>query len=418
MILRFGIDLGTTHSLIAVFRDGAAELIPNALGEVLTPSVVAFDEGRILVGRAAREVALAHPERAASVFKRAMGTARRYPLGPEEHDATALSALILRSLKADAEAHLGCEVTEAVISVPAYFNELQRRAVQDAARIAGLTASRLINEPTAAALAYGLQDQSEARILVFDLGGGTFDVSVLDLFDGVIEVKASTGDAFLGGEDFTEGLARHIAARAGLEFQDPALRPGLLRLAEAAKRRLSEVAELQLSAMVQGHEVKMELTRQRFDEVTAQLLTRLEAPLTRALSDSGLRPEEIDRVVLVGGASRMPAVRALAARRLRQFPAMTLDPDHVVALGAAVQAALVARDAALQDMVMTDVSAFTLGIDTGQIVEGRLFAGYFTPLIERNTTIPTARARLSDAVSGADRSDLRHLSGRGAAGGA
>lgn len=389
--MQFGIDLGTTHSLIAVFRNGAPELIPNALGEVLTPSVVALHEGHLLTGRAAREVALAHPERAASVFKRAMGTDRRYRLGGTDYGAPELSAMILQSLKQDAEAHLGCVVRDVVISVPAYFNELQRKAVRSAGQIAGLNVTRLINEPTAAALAYGLHERDEAKILVFDLGGGTFDVSVLDLFEGVIEVKASAGDAFLGGEDFTESLAKYIASQSALDFNDPALRPQLLHLAETAKRGLTEATSVRIEAEVQGKALALDLTRERFETVTAPLVTRLNAPLERALTDAGLGAEEIDRVVLVGGASRMGAARALAARRLRQFPTMTLDPDHVVALGAAVQAALVAEDAALGDVVMTDVSAFTLGVDISHRIGGVVRGGYYSPIIERNAVIPTSR---------------------------
>jgi molecular chaperone HscC len=230
--------------------------------------------------------------------------------------------MILQSLKADAEAHLGVAVTDVVISVPAYFNELQRKAVRTAGQIAGLNVTRLINEPTAAALAYGLHDREEAKILVFDLGGGTFDVSVLDLFEGVIEVKASAGDAFLGGEDFTESLAKYIASQSALNFNDATLRPALLQLAETAKRGLTDAPSVQIRADVQGHAIALDLTRDRFDEVTAPLITRLNAPLERAMTDAGLTPDQINRVVLVGGASRMGAARALATRRLRQFPTM------------------------------------------------------------------------------------------------
>ncbi|MEI6099749.1 MAG: Hsp70 family protein, partial [Alphaproteobacteria bacterium] len=226
--MHFEIDLGTTNSLIAVFRDGRPELIPNALGDVLTPSVVALTGGQIVTGATARALALSHPAQSAALFKRAMGTERGYSLGASTYTAPELSAMILQSLKADAQAHLGVPVTDVVISVPAYFNELQRKAVRAAGRIAGLNVTRLINEPTAAALAYGMQEQGEARILVIDLGGGTFDVSLLDLFDGVMEVRATAGDAFLGGEDFTEALARHIATHHALDPNDPALRPGLL----------------------------------------------------------------------------------------------------------------------------------------------------------------------------------------------
>lgn len=392
--MHFGIDLGTTNSLIAVFRDGAPELIPNALGSVLTPSVVAIKDGRLVVGETAHEVAQAEPALAASLFKRAMGTERRYKLGREEYGAPELSAMVLGALKADAEAHLGVTVSDVVISVPAYFNELQRKAVRAAGRIAGLNVTRLINEPTAAALAYGLHDrEADGSILVFDLGGGTFDVSILDLFDGVMEVKASAGDAFLGGEDFTDLLARYIATQSGLDVNDAALRPALLTLAERAKRGLSQDMQVVLEADLQGHKVALTITRDRFDDLTGQLMTRLSAPLDRALNDAKMTPDKVGRVVLVGGATRMAAVRAFASRKLRQFPMMGLDPDHVVALGAAVQAGLVAEDAALDDVVMTDVSAFTLGVETAHQIGQSYREGYFAPLIERNSIIPTSRSQ-------------------------
>ncbi len=397
--MHFGIDLGTTNSLIAVFRDGEPQLVPNALGDVLTPSVVALHNGRLVVGAAARSIALSNPAQSAALFKRSMGTERRYRLDQTDYTAPELSAMILSALKADAEAHLGVTVTDVVISVPAYFNELQRKAVRAAGRIAGLNVTRLINEPTAAALAYGLHDrETEARILVFDLGGGTFDVSILDLFDGVIEVRASAGDAFLGGEDFTDLLARYIAQHSGLDPNDANLRPGLLKLAELAKRSLSTEVEVAVKADIKGHPVDLTLTRDRFDDITAQLLARLAQPLDRALNDAGLGPEKIDRVVLVGGATRTQSVRAYAARKLRQFPVMGLDPDHVVALGAAVQAALVANDKALDDVVMTDVSAFTLGVDTVHRLGLGYREGYFAPIIERNSIIPVSREQTFSTV--------------------
>jgi molecular chaperone HscC len=393
--LHFGIDLGTTNSLIAVFRDGKPELIPNALGQMLTPSVVALRDGQLVVGEAARAIAISDPANAAALFKRAMGTDREYRLGGKPYRAPELSAMVLSTLKADAEAALGVSVSDVVISVPAYFNELQRKAVRAAGRIAGLNVTRLINEPTAAALSYGLHErEGETRILVFDLGGGTFDISVLELFEGVMEVRASAGDAFLGGEDFTEALARHIAQTAALDPHEAAIRPALLSLAEQAKRQLATAPEVTLKAQVNGKAIEQSLTRERFEEVTAQLLARLGSPLDRALLDANLTVEQIDRLILVGGATRMPTVRAYAGRRLRQLPVTGVDPDQAVALGAAVQAALVARDAGLDDVVMTDVSAFTLGVDTAHQIGSGWRAGYFAPIIERNTVIPVSREQM------------------------
>lgn len=389
--MHFGIDLGTTNSLISVFEDGKPRLIPNALGQFLTPSVVALREGRVVVGETAREVALSDPANAAANFKRGMGTERVWKLGRDSYTAPELSALVLNSLKEDAEAHLGTTVRDVVISVPAYFNELQRKAVRTAGTIAGLNVTRLINEPTAAALAYGLHEAGEAKVLVFDLGGGTFDVSIVEFFEGVMEVRASAGDAFLGGEDFTEALLRYIAAQCALDANDIALRAGLLRLAESAKHQLSAEPQATLRARLGGREIDLTIPRERFDEITAQTLARLAAPLDRALSDADLSPDQITRLVLVGGATRMAAVRAYAARRLRQLPTVGLDPDHVVALGAAVQAALVADDAALEDVVMTDVAAFTLGCDTGHYVGNVFREGYFAPIIERNSIVPVSR---------------------------
>jgi molecular chaperone HscC len=390
--LHFGIDLGTTNSLISVFRDGKPELIPNALGQLMTPSIVALQNGQLVVGHAARAIALAHPAKAAALFKRAMGTERQYRLDGTNYNAATLSAIVLSSLKADAEAHLGVTISDVVISVPAYFNELQRKAVRAAGQIAGLNVTRLINEPTAAALAYGLHDSGEdAKVLVFDLGGGTFDVSILDLFEGVMEVRASAGDAFLGGEDFTDQLARYIADQAAFDPNDAELRPGLLKLAEQAKCALSTAPSVTLDTVLHGKPLALTITRERFDEITALLMSRLSLPIDRALNDAGITPESLTKIMLVGGATRMSAIRTYATRKLRQFPVMTLDPDHVVALGAAVQSALVARDAALDDVVMTDVSAFTLGIEVAHFHGQQSRNGYFAPIIERNSTIPVSR---------------------------
>ncbi|WP_435259709.1 Hsp70 family protein [Thioclava sp. FR2] len=397
--MHFGIDLGTTNSLISVFRDGKAELVPNALGDVLTPSVVALQNGQLVVGAAARRIAIAEPSMAAAVFKRGMGTDRAFRLGSKDFGAPELSAMILGALKADAEAHLGVEVREAVVSVPAYFNELQRKAVRSAGALAGLHISRLINEPTAAALAYGLHErEAEGRVLVIDLGGGTFDISLLEMFDGVIEVRASSGDAFLGGEDFTESLAKYMAAQWAVDPHDTELRPILLDLAERTKRKLTQETKASVSTTLNGAEKTLEITRERFDEITAPLITRLNAPLDRALNDTTTSPEEIGRIILVGGATRMPGIRNWVTRKLRQFPTVGLDPDHVVALGAAVQAGLIANDAGLEDMVMTDVAAFTLGVETSVLAGTNIRSGYFTPLIERNSVIPTSRSEQFHAM--------------------
>lgn len=396
-----GIDLGTTNSLVAVFRDGQPELIPNAAGDVLTPSVVGLSEAdTILIGAAAKARLVTHPGRTVGLFKWTMGAARRYRIGHKSLTSEELSALLLRALKADAEAYLGAQVDEAVISVPAYFNELQRKAVRKACQMAGMTPRRLINEPTAAALAYGLQEiAAEQTILVFDLGGGTFDVSILEVYEGVMEVKATSGDARLGGEDFTAALADHLATAAGLVYLKRQTKAALLRCAEDAKRALSDRDEVEIDATIADEEIKSALTRAKFEEITAPLLVRLHRPVQRAMSDAGLQAEDVDRVVLVGGATRMPIVRAMIAKRMQRMPEFGLDPDQVVALGAAVQAGLVTRDAALDEVVMTDVSAFTLGIEISRQIRGRPEPGYFLPIIERNTVVPVSREEVVEPVS-------------------
>ena len=387
-----GIDLGTTNSLITVFADDGPQLINNSLGSPLTPSVVSLGkDGTLLCGEMAKTRLVSAPKTTAALFKRSMGAGKTYHLGKKRFTAEELSAVILRSLKADAEAHLGHEVVDVVISVPAYFNELQRKAVKAAGKIAGLNPLRLINEPTAAALTYGLQDlEAESTILVYDLGGGTFDVSILEVFDGVMEVKSTAGDAYLGGEDFTAKLAGHLATK----LPDAAGKPdaGVLRkLAEQAKLGLSEKHSVDLSATIGGAEFNTCISRDEFETLTADLLTRLRRPVERCLYDANLSVDDIDKVVLVGGATRMPVIRTLVAKQLRKLPESRIDPDHVVALGAAVQAGLVGQNKALDDVVMTDVTAFTLGIETAEQIGTDLAGGYYLPIIERNTVVPISR---------------------------
>ena len=397
-----GIDLGTTNSLVAVFEDGAPRLIPNKYGDLLTPSVVSFHDGALDVGKAARARLVTHPNDTAALFKRNMGTETEVRLGRKSYRAEELSAMVLQSLKADAEADLGRIVTDVVVSVPAYFNELQRKAVKSACRMADLNPVRLINEPTAAALAYGIHERdAEKTFLVYDLGGGTFDVSLMEFFEGVMEVKATAGDAFIGGEDFTKDLARHLARKLPDRPLDDADRAALLTVADQAKTGLSTAHEVQVDTMIGPDALTLTLTRAEFEEINADNLKRLHRPVDRALYDAGLTADDLDGVVLVGGATRMPVIRSQIAKHLRQLPDSRIDPDHVVALGAAVQAALVERDEALDDVVMTDVSAFTLGVDTAREVGGRMEAGFFSPIIERNSVIPISREdHFSTAVKG------------------
>jgi molecular chaperone HscC len=389
-----GIDLGTTNSLIAVFDDGAPRLIPNALGDLLTPSAVGVDDGVVLIGKAARERLLSHPDSTVASFKRLMGTEQTTRLRNLKFRPEELSALVLRSLKADAEQHLGSPIDEAIISVPAYFNDHQRKATLDAGHLAGLKVERLVNEPTAAALAYGFGDANEGKFLVFDLGGGTFDVSILDKYEGVMEVRATAGDTRLGGEDFTAVIEQMIADRSafstrGLSAID---RARLRRTAERLKFDLTSRESASYQVAFADAELSGALTRDAFEADAAPLLRRLRAPIERAIRDARLAPEDLTSVVMVGGATRMPMVRSLVARLFGRLPLVHLDPDQTVALGAAVQAGLKTREQALDDIVMTDVSPFSLGIATVDDPKNLGFESV-TPIIERNAIVPISRSK-------------------------
>lgn len=387
-----GIDLGTTNSLIAVWRDGRAQLIPNALGDVLTPSVVSVDEdGSILVGRAARSRLTTHPERSAAAFKRFMGSDKRFELGGQAFSPEELSALVLGALKQDAEAFLGVPVNEAVISVPAYFSDEQRKRTVFAAELAGLKVQRLINEPTAAAMAYGLHEQKFERTLIFDLGGGTFDVTVLEYSLPLIEVHASTGDNFLGGEDFTAALLQACLKDWQLDLTkiEPQALATLCDALEQLKCRLSQGPQ-SLTWKGAGEVREWHLDEARAQSIWEPLLARLRAPIEQALRDARLSPRDLDSLVLVGGATRMPAVQQMVATLFGRLPYRHLDPDTIVALGAASQAACKARDAAIEELILTDVCPYTLGIST---TRGEDVRGAFSPIIERNTVIPTSKVQ-------------------------
>jgi molecular chaperone HscC len=394
-----GIDLGTTNSLVAVWKDGAAHLIPNSLGEFLTPSCVSIDEdGSILIGRAARERLQTHPDRSVAAFKRHMGSDRVTRLGRKAFRPEELSALILRALKEDAEAALGVPVTEAVITVPAYFSDAQRKATRAAGQLAGLKVDRLLNEPTAAALAYGMHlRDSESRFLVFDLGGGTFDVSVLDLFDNVMEVRASAGDNQLGGEDFVAVLVERFLKEASVPDQrrlDAAFMQRVAAQAEQVKRALTDAPSAVMRVVDGRDEYTLTLDEAALESSCAQLLARLRDPVERALRDARLSTAQLDAIVLAGGATRMPAVRRMVTRMFGRFPACDLNPDEVVALGAAVQAGLKSRDAALDEVVMTDVAPYSLGLEISRhLGNGAQSNGHYDPVIERNTVVPVSRVK-------------------------
>lgn len=393
-----GIDLGTTNSLVSYWSDDGPKLIPNALKSFLTPSVVGVDDqGDILIGEAAKERLITHPHLTIADFKRTMGSDKQVTLGdgassyqfrPEE-----LSAFVLRSLKADAEQHLGEEVTEAIISVPAYFNDIQRKATIDAGKLAGLKVESLINEPTAAALAYGLNEVEESQFLIFDLGGGTFDVSILDKYDNVMEVRATAGDNFLGGNDFRDLLVETLATdhEFDLESLSAADKNKVLRLAELVKKDLSAREVATYSAQIGEMKLEGSFQRDRFEELANSLRRRLRVPMERAINDATLRPENIENVVMVGGASRSPMIRRMVGRLFQKLPLSHLNPDEIVALGAAVQTGLKTRNEALEDVVMTDVCPYTLG--TSAVVDDNYDNLVIVPIIERNAVVPISESQ-------------------------
>lgn len=391
-----GIDLGTTHSLIGCYGDSGPQLFRNALGDYLTPSVVSVgDDGHMHVGEAARDRLISHPTSSVAAFKRWMGTARETQLGNRGFRPEELSALVLRSLLADAEAALGEKVAEAVISVPAYFSDAQRKATRAAGELAGIKVERLINEPTAAALAYGLQERHDgSRFLVFDLGGGTFDVSVLEMFEGVVEVHASAGDNYLGGEDFLDILQHACLADLKLRADDfsPVERGVLRRRLESAKRSLSQQPEARIECQVGKHDVRWTIDQERFLHLADPLMQRMRAPLERALRDARLRPDQLNEIVLVGGASRMPLVSRLTARMFGKLPLRHVNPDEAIALGASVAAGLKSRNAKLDEIILTDVCPYTLGVEIGQRdANGNIQNGLFSPIIQRNSVVPISR---------------------------
>lgn len=391
-----GIDLGTTNSLVACFKDNVPVVIKNVYGETLTPSIVSVDEnGEVFVGKIAKERQITHPESTASLFKRHMGTKKEYKLGDKKFLPEELSSLIIRNLKADAEEFLGEEVTEAVISVPAYFNDTQRKATKRAGELAGLKVERIINEPTAAAIAYGLHEKnSNTKFLVFDLGGGTFDISVLELYKNIMEVRAVAGDNYLGGEDFTKVLMEIFARRNELDLNDLDSKTyNLLRKqAEVAKRNFSKEKTAELSIKIDDKEIKETISSSEFEKDCELLLAKLRKPIERALSDAAIKLKEIDTIVLVGGGTKLPLIRSFVGKLFGRLPATNINPDEVVAMGAAIQAAMKKRDKAIKEIVLTDVCPYTLGTNTSiQKPGGYYESGHFFPIIERNTVIPVSR---------------------------
>ncbi len=407
-----GIDLGTTNSLVAVYKDGDVTVIPNRLGSLLTPSVVSMDsDGVVYVGETALERKSTDPANTVSVFKRAMGTERVYELQGKKYRAEDLSSFILRSLKEDAETYLGCEVSEAVISVPAYFNDRQRKATKKAGELAGFKVERIINEPTAAAIAYGIDQRGagaadglhdaedfdkEARYLVFDLGGGTLDVSILELDDMIMEVRAVAGDNFLGGEDFTEVLYRMFINKFIIDEREVPLKTltHLKRQAEKAKKEFCQKDKIVLSAVINEEPLHMEVTLKEYEEACQLLFERIKKPIERSLRDARIRLDDIDEVVLVGGATKLPLVRRFVGRLMGRPAKAGINPDEAIVIGAALQAAMKERNRDIKEIVLTDVCPYSLGTDTSiRGIGDTLESGYFDPIIERNTVVPASRTK-------------------------
>ena len=388
-----GIDLGTTNSAMAAMIGDDAEIITNAEGNRITPSVVAFSkDGQRMVGQVAKRQAITNPERTMESVKRHMGTDYKENIDGKDYSPQEISAMILQKLKTDAESYLGEKITQAVITVPAYFTDSQRQATKDAGRIAGLEVLRIINEPTAASLAYGLDKGEDQKILVFDLGGGTFDVSILELGEGVFEVKATSGNNRLGGDDFDQCLMDHIAdefkKEQGIDLrQDKMALQRLKEAAEKAKVELSSVSSTNVNlpfvtATQEGPKhLDVDITRATFEELTSHLVEKTMEPTRQALSDAGLNPDDIDQIILVGGSTRMPAVQEGIRKILGKEPHKGVNPDEVVALGAAIQGGVLSGE--VKDVLLLDVTPLSLGIET--------LGGVFTKLIERNTTIPTSK---------------------------
>lgn len=409
-----GIDLGTTNSCVAVMEGGEAVVIPNSEGARTTPSVVAFTkEGERLVGQIAKRQAITNPDRTISSIKRHMGSDYKVKVDDKQYNPQEISAMVLQKLKADAEAYLGDKVSQAVITVPAYFSDAQRQATKDAGRIAGLEVLRIINEPTAASLAYGLDKDNSHKILVYDLGGGTFDVSLLEIGDGVFEVLATNGDTMLGGDDFDNRVLNYIAEtfqkENGIDLRKD-------RMAEQRLKEAAEKAKVELSTAMSTNvnlpfitadangpkHLDVTITRAKFNELTSDLVQRTIAPMQMALKDAGLTASDIDKVILVGGSTRIPAVQEAVKNVTGKEPFKGINPDECVALGAAIQAGVLGGD--VKDVLLLDVTPLSLGLET----EGHIF----TRLIDRNTTIPTEKSQVfSTAADGQTTVEINVLQG-------
>ena len=412
-----GIDLGTTNSLIGYLDGEEVKIIPNRLGDNLTPSIVSVDEeGTVYVGKTAKERKLTYPEQSADVFKRSMGTNKRFVLGDRDFTAEELSSLVLKSLKEDAKSYLGEEVKEAVISVPAYFNDAQRKATKKAGELAGFVVERIVSEPTAAAIAYGLNKKNaDTKFLVFDLGGGTFDVSILELFQNIMEVRAVAGDNFLGGEDFTEVLMQMFFREKDINQDELDIKTlsYVRKQAEICKLGFTDSRTSMFKCKINDEVYEYEISIDEYEKSCQILLNKIKKPIERSLKDANIKLKDIEEVILVGGATKLPIVRKFVSRLFGRLPNTSINPDEVVAVGASIQAAMKERNEAVKEMILTDVCPFTLGTEvvvsrSGGVKE----SGHYLPIIERNSVIPVSRTeRLYTADDNQDKIRIKILQG-------
>ena len=391
-----GIDLGTTNSLACYFDKNQTKMIPNRLGENLTPSVVSIDEDdNIYVGKIAKERKILYPDMTADVFKRSMGTNKEFVLGDKKFKAEELSSFVLKSLKEDAEVYLQTKVEEAIISVPAYFNDDQRKATKKAGELAGLKVNRIINEPTAAAIAYGIDKRDEnTRFLVFDLGGGTFDISILEKFKNIMEVRAVAGDNFIGGEDFTEVLYRLFVNKVGIDEEklDKKTISRIRKQCEKAKLEFSNKKTVNIKCNIEDVTYETSVNIDDYEKSCELLLTKIRKPIERSLKDAKIKLNQIDEIILIGGATRLPIIRKFVGKIFGRLPNTSVNPDEAVAIGAALQAAMKERNECIKDIVLTDVCPFSLGTEVSvKTMNNKRESGYFCPIIERNTVIPVSR---------------------------
>ena len=391
-----GIDLGTSNSLICIWENGKPVLIPNILNKVITPSVVGYYNKQIIVGEAAKDRLISYPDLTTSNFKRYMGTKKVIRLGKKTFLPEELSSFVIRNLIQDAEAYTREKVKEAIITVPAYFRDAQRKATKLAGELAGINVPQIINEPTAAALAYSLHEIEENTILIFDLGGGTFDISILDIFEGVIEVKSCSGNNFLGGEDFTEKIINIILMENGDRLPNsklsPIIRQRIHKEAEKVKINLSKENKVKFELHLDKINISRFFYRDEFEYFCKPLLTQLSNPIEQAIKDSGLNPKDIDDIILVGGATKMPIIRELVGKMFNRLPRISLNPEEVVGIGAGIMAAIKIKHKDLKEKVLTDIAPFSLGIEiTKKLSYTEYEYGIFSPIIERGTMIPVSR---------------------------